>query len=92
MLMPLKIAIKITAVPVLASQEGACGFSFLSCDRTASNCLCETGAGWWESVPKCTRLRCILPARTTPAPAVGLRPAAGVFHSCIDPGDGFVCL
>lgn len=39
--MPLKIAIKITAVSVLASQEGACGFSFLFslCDRTASNCL-----------------------------------------------------
>lgn len=53
MLMPLKIAVKITAVSVLASKEGACGFLFLFslCDRTASNCLCEAGAGWWESAP-----------------------------------------
>lgn len=43
MLMPLKIAVKITAVSVLASKEGACGFSFLFslCDRTVSNHLCR---------------------------------------------------
>lgn len=43
-----KTAILWTAVPVLASKEGVCGFSFLFslCDGTGSSCGCVIGAGW----------------------------------------------
>lgn len=62
----LKIAIKIRAVSVLASEEGTHGFSFLFslCDRTVSNYPGEIGAGWWESAPKDMGQSRVLPTGT----------------------------